>query len=315
MHRIRSFELDDLDGLIEFCNRQISAVPYTPRYTRELFSRRVLRHPSFDPGDLLLAVDGSEITGLAHVGFWPRPEKTSPLTSWLGPYWEYGTIVNLLFPSGDHERGSRLVAAAEERILNRGRTRFAAFSRLGGYLFYKDLLLAGEPLCWDGLSHVQQVLLDAGYERTEPTVLMGRHMTTRPDEIPARIELENHVEEVPAEETAALFSGFGGKPGRRVCAYHRGEGAGSCWFAALEDTVTTAEGEPIASFGMGTADRYQRKGVGTQLLGHALGLMWDQGIRKVVLQTGDDNISAIGLYQKLGFTVELGAHAHGFKRG
>lgn len=311
---IRAFIADDLERFVAFYARQTSAVPYTPRLTEELFSRRVLRHPCFAPEDLLVAIDADEVVGFVHVGSWPKPRTITPMTGWLGPFWEFDTIVNLQFPADAPELGDRLIRSAEERSRVKKRSRFAAFSRLGGYLFYKDLYLAGEPLCWDGSVHVQDGLVRAGYIKTEPTRLMGMRLKKRPMESRAKIDIDIEIRDVVPKRKPAPFMGFAGLPGRMVMAYHKGELAGSCGFARLENSVTVDHGKPVASFGMGTVERFQRQGVGTCVLTRALGLMWDEGVRKVVLQTGDDNLPAVRLYEALGFKTEPAAHAHGFKK-
>ncbi|MBI5361290.1 MAG: GNAT family N-acetyltransferase [Planctomycetes bacterium] len=314
MMQISSFKHNILENLTAFYNSQTLTVPYTPRIDSEMFERRVLQHPLFDPDGLLLAVDGNRIQGMVHTGFWTKPKAVTPQTSWLGPFWEFGTIVMFLFPREYPEAGNCLIRAAEDYSRKKGRTQFAGFSRLGGYLFYKDLYLAGEPLCWDGAPHIQNSLIKAGYRKTEPTCLMGMRLKERPKEIPTKIELNICVKDAPAGQAPAPFSGFGGKPGRMVLSYHQGEFTGSCGFARLENTITAGREKPIGAFGMGTAERFQRQGVGTHLLTRALGLMWDEGIRKVVLQTGDDNIPAVRFYEKLGFKTEPEAHAHGFRK-
>ena len=122
MVEIRSLTVDDLASLVAFYTQQTSSVPYTPKLTVDMFTRRVLQHPLFDPEDLILAIDAKELAGLCHVGFWPKPSKTTQKTAWLGPYWEFGAIVNLLFPAGASEIGAQLIGSAEDRARKKGRT-------------------------------------------------------------------------------------------------------------------------------------------------------------------------------------------------
>lgn len=230
-----------------------------------------------------------------------------------GRYWEYGSIENLLFDRTRPQAGELLVRAAERYLKSKGRTRLCAFSRKGGYLYYKDLHLAGEPLCWDGYRHVQEALVHQGYQFREPTSLWWLDTYLRPKEIRATLELEFSIRELAATPKQPSFhAGVGITGGWQITAFAEGQRAGACCFGPCLTGASAAPGAPVGGFGIETESSFRRRGVAMACLTRAMGVMWDHGIRRVILQTTDDNGAAISLYRKLGFVEDEKAHSHGF---
>lgn len=60
----------------------------------------------------------------------------------------------------------------------------------------------------------------------------------------------------------------------------------------------------VGVLGMGILCEYRGKGLGTQLMTHAIEHAKLNGIEKVELDVYESNSAAIGLYEKLGFTTE-----------
>lgn len=62
-----------------------------------------------------------------------------------------------------------------------------------------------------------------------------------------------------------------------------------------------SEGGFGGELGIGIADEWQGKGIGSQLMAELLGLAAKENVRKVSLQTRTDNVKAMHLYQRFGF--------------
>jgi len=60
----------------------------------------------------------------------------------------------------------------------------------------------------------------------------------------------------------------------------------------------------VGVLGMGILNGYRGKGLGTQLLAHAIEHAKLNGIEKVELEVYESNSAAVGLYEKFGFTIE-----------
>jgi len=72
----------------------------------------------------------------------------------------------------------------------------------------------------------------------------------------------------------------------------------------------------VANIGMAVSESWQGKGVGGQLLEHALNLAerW-LAVRRIELEVYTDNEAAITLYQKHGFIIEGTAKSYAFRDG
>lgn len=71
-----------------------------------------------------------------------------------------------------------------------------------------------------------------------------------------------------------------------------------------------AEGEILT---LCVVPAYRRRGIAAQLLAHALGRLMQQGCRRVTLEVAADNIAALGLYWKAGFS-EVGRRLGYYRR-
>lgn len=72
----------------------------------------------------------------------------------------------------------------------------------------------------------------------------------------------------------------------------------------------------VANIGMAVSESWQGKGVGSQLLEHALNLAekW-LVVRRIELEVYTDNEAAITLYRKHGFIIEGTAKSYAFRDG
>ena len=79
--------------------------------------------------------------------------------------------------------------------------------------------------------------------------------------------------------------------------------------AIVEDTVVgwafvwNGEEPNEATFGIGVSDRWQRKGIGKELMARVLAACTDRKILKVNLIVVQDNARAQSLYRQMGFTI------------
>ena len=85
-----------------------------------------------------------------------------------------------------------------------------------------------------------------------------------------------------------------------VVALHLDEVVG--WCDLRPKTAMTLRHSAV--LGMGVLRDHRRRGLGARMLGMALEMAGEHGIRRAELIVRGDNISAIGLYRRFGFLVE-----------
>jgi ribosomal protein S18 acetylase RimI-like enzyme len=66
----------------------------------------------------------------------------------------------------------------------------------------------------------------------------------------------------------------------------------------------------VGTFSLAVIPKYQRQGIGTTLINHAMRYLWDQGTKTIEIRAMTTNDDAIRLYQKLGFQIIPVASAH-----
>lgn len=70
-------------------------------------------------------------------------------------------------------------------------------------------------------------------------------------------------------------------------------------FAAWQPTVSH-----VGSLGMGVHPDYRGRGIGRRLLARCIDKAWSKGMTRIDLEVRADNVAAIALYERMGFTHE-----------
>lgn len=63
---------------------------------------------------------------------------------------------------------------------------------------------------------------------------------------------------------------------------------------------------------MGLVPAVRHRGIGRQLIQHAIGRAWAKGLSRIELTVRTDNVNAKALYERIGFVVE-GLHRRAFR--
>ena len=160
MAKLRPYRRDDLPDLAEVWNQTFLGTPNFVRLDETDFTRRTVGQPSFDPGTLLVAAQGSRIQGFVHFG--PRTNLWSEASARRANPRE-GQIRAVATATPDPVLERDLLAAAVDRLAEAGAHKVLLGPSwvYGAQPFYNGIAGAYES---PGLSTERGDLLDVAAE-------------------------------------------------------------------------------------------------------------------------------------------------------
>jgi ribosomal protein S18 acetylase RimI-like enzyme len=267
----------------------------------------VFSKPYFDREGLLIAEENGHVIGFAHAGFGPNDLQTDIST-------EVGTTcLVMVAPDRAEDRALTAGLLAESELYLRRR---GAKVLYGGCInplnpFYVGFYGGSEmPGVMASDTVMSSLFLDAGYEVIDRTVMMecalenfrapvGRQQLQNRRRF--RVDMETHgtvrtwweaCTDPPSESARFVVFPIEGGP---AC--------GSVVFWIIEP-LSTVYGRPTAGLiRLVIDDQYKRQGLATFLNSEAMRQLQVGGITHAEVQTMQSNTAAVGLYEKLGFTL------------
>lgn len=294
-----SFPLDTysesyLDGMVAVYNRETATEPHIAPLTPERFLELVAPKSYFDPGGLLVAVDGGEVVGWVHACHAPGSQRRHDSEK------RVARIRMLLFPPDRMDVGERLVAAATEWCLQAGDGEVLGMHSREGYPFYRCLWMGGEPKIPVTFPHLHAALARAGFVATAESVFMAGEVGEMPVEFSAKLPLQFIESETEMAHEPMRESWVGFTP-MEIRALVAGERVGHiAW--ALEPYHAETLGAPCVNiWGMSVAEAHRRRGIASALVSRVLRRGYELGARHASVSTQLWNAPAQRTYARLGF--------------
>jgi ribosomal protein S18 acetylase RimI-like enzyme len=276
-----------------------------------LLEQFVFSKPYFDPAGLIVVLDGQQAVGFVHAGFGPNDTETA-----IDP--QLGTTYLLMLRSEfrDDVLADELLSRSEAYLQERGaKVTYAGGIRpLNG--FYLGLYGGSElPGVMGGDPVLNAAAARNRYREIDKVVVMQRELARyRQPFTRAQRQLRRELTfteqyEPPARSwwDAITMAGFE----RLECLLQQAgttEPLAQVWFWNIEP-LSTSWGIPTAGMcDLEVRAQRRRQGLATFLLGEAFERLNNRGIMRVEVQTMRENVAALALYEKFGFTrVDQGA--------
>jgi ribosomal protein S18 acetylase RimI-like enzyme len=320
----RSYAPGDLSGLTACWNEVFAGKRNAYSVTAELWRRRVVDQPAFDPEGLLLAVTpAGQVVGFVHA---IRPSPASFFVYVRERCSNNGSIAVLAVLPAWRGLGVGSV------LLDRGETYLRRFLGAGSLIYVGDYYvplyhaLEGprQPFWGDtevfGITtedrRLLELLASRGYRPTDvpgEEVAMAAALARR--EPPSPPELDSlGLREVVVRDDLPWKGRIGWYPGEEPPGYYYGRFGDYRHYSlalARGDSITShlewypmAEPGRVALWDFRVAEEDRGHGLGSYLLDRSLSLMAEQGYRTVELHTNThNNALAFGMYRKRGFEV------------
>ncbi len=273
--------------------------------TAQLLEDLVFSKPYFDKEGLTIAEsDDGRIIGFSHAAFGPNEDHSDVDT-------EVG-VTCLTMVSPEVEMSSTFAALlekSEEYLASRGAKLMYAGSVYPLNPFYLGFYGGSElPGVVASDADVLDAYLEAGYQEVDRCIIMACDLESfRPPVDRQQMQVKRIASvrrrAVPPSPTwweactrppteATIFE---------VVCSTSGELFGSVMFWMIEP-LSTSRGMAIAGLTrLNIVESRRRQGLATYLNAESLKALRDAGIKRVEVQTMQNNASAIGLYRKLGF--------------
>jgi GNAT superfamily N-acetyltransferase len=300
----RPFRNNDAPLLAEIWRSQAGQRGLMQPMSPAIFEDRVLNKAIFDRLGLILAVEDGRPVGFVHAGFGSLGDESAPST-------ELGVIsmVMLHAPSNVAQVADELLRRAEDYLRQRGGKAIIAGGVHPADPFYLGLY-GGSAMTGILQTDVaaRQLFSTHGYREIKRYVVLQRELahfrpTVDRQQMQIRRRIDFLTREDPRPKTwwdACTYGSFdrtvfelqprgGGQPVAHVT------------FWDMEPLAASWGVHAAGLVGLSVDVDQRRQGLGTYLLGEALRHLHSAGFALVEVHVGEDNITALALFGKLGF--------------
>jgi ribosomal protein S18 acetylase RimI-like enzyme len=299
----RTFRNSDPPALAALWRSRAGQPGLTQPASPDLFEQLVFAKLYFDYPGLVLAHDDGRPVGFAHAGFGPNADR-----SWIST--ETGVICVLVTVPGcaEAEVADGLLDRCEDYLRRRG-----AKVIYGGGLqpfapFYIGLYGGSElPGVLDSDTVARNALAARGYREVERTVLLHRNLDgfesqidRQQMQIRRQMQVEVTSDTLARNRWEALTVGEFDLTRFDLVVRGRKDAMATALFRTMEAGGTTGVGHATGLIELSVAEPQQRHGLATFLLNEAFRQFLHQRIASVEVQTGETNVAALGVFQKLG---------------
>jgi ribosomal protein S18 acetylase RimI-like enzyme len=300
----RTFRNDDPPGLVNVWNQALAGRSAVPLRNSTPLEHFVFAKPYFDPGGLIVALEGGMHVGFAHAGFGPNETETG-LSSSAG-------VVCLIAVAPSHQRrgiGSALLGRCEDYLRSRGAQTLYAGPKRPFNPFYFGLYGGSDsPGFLTSDTRAEPFLLRHGYQVHDTAQVLQRQLAEPIKTVDARfVGLRRRFEVylAPRRGTTSWYQECVLGP-LELLEFRLKERATAQTVARAVVWEMDGFGYRRNEAGVGIVDvdvrpDLRRQGLAKFLLAHLLLNLQEQYFTLTEAQVTEGNEAGLGLYQGLGF--------------
>jgi GNAT superfamily N-acetyltransferase len=286
----------NLDDMISLYNGLVVNNPYAGILDSEKWTTVMESKSYYNPQDVLIAYDSKSPRGFVHLCQGPNEKRTAPDPN-------LGSIEAIFFDFNEPDVGAQLVTEAIRHHRSQGAKTILSWSSFSGYPLYRGIFVGLEPMAWKEDQHVLKVFRESGFKQCQHSVLMATSVDGKMGEFTPEAEVMFNKEPWRSEKTWEASTWVGLQPYQNSATVD-GQIVATCLYS-LMPAISEKYGAPVGCIGgLGTQERWRRKGIASYLVGKAIDHMIELGAQRITVGTQIDNFAAHATYRRFGFDIE-----------